>query len=93
MIFGNLLMKITINTLISAAQKIIYRNMQNVVLLASAQVRRKLYNQSIKDNSLAKFLLDEQNKFPLKNGTPLKMNFVIIDCKLIKLKSVGLCML
>ena len=46
--------------------------MQNVVLLASAQVRRKLYNQSIKDNSLAKFLLDEQNKFPLKKWDSLE---------------------
>ena len=50
---GTLPMNITINTVILAAQ-IIYRNRQISGTLALAQVKRKLYNQMIKENLLAK---------------------------------------
>ena len=50
---------ITINTVILAAQEIIYRNRQIGGTLVLAQVRRKLYNQMIKE--LAKYSLDQQN--------------------------------
>ena len=43
------------------AQEIIYRNRQIGGTLVLAQVRRKLYNQMIKENSLAKFSLEQQN--------------------------------
>ena len=54
-------MNTTINTVILAAQEIIYRNRQIGGTLVLAQVRRKLYNQMIKENLLAKFSLDQQN--------------------------------
>ena len=54
-------MNITINTVILVAQEIIYRNRQIGGTLVLAQVRRKLYNQMIKENSLAKFSLVQQN--------------------------------
>ena len=60
-IFGTLPMNITINTVILAAQDIIYRNRQIGVTLVLAQVRRKLYNHMIKENLLAKISLDQQN--------------------------------
>ena len=48
-------MNITINTVILAAQEIIYRNSQVDGTLVLAQVIRKLYNQMIKENLLATF--------------------------------------
>ena len=61
LVFGTLPMNITINTVILAAQEIIYRNRQIGVTLVLAQVRRKLYNQMIKENLLAKISLDQHN--------------------------------
>ena len=60
-IFGTLRMNNTTNTVILSAQEIIYRNRQIGGTLVLAQVRRKLYNQMIKENLLAKFSLDQQN--------------------------------
>ena len=60
-IFGMLPMNITIITVILAAQEIIYRNREIGGTLALAQVRRKLYNQMIKEYLLAKFSSDQQN--------------------------------
>ena len=54
-------MDITINTVIIAAQEIIYRNRQIDCTLALKQVRRKLYNQMIEESFLAKFSIDKQN--------------------------------
>ena len=60
-IFGMLPMNITINTVILAAQEIIYRSRQIGGTLALAQVRHKRYNQMIKEHLLAKFSLEQQN--------------------------------
>ena len=60
-ICGTLTMNITINIAILAAQEIIYRNRQKGGTLVSAQVKRKLYNQMIKESLLAKVSLDQQN--------------------------------
>ena len=51
-IFGTLPINITINTVSLAAQEIIYRNWQQHVggTLALAQVRRKFYNQMMREN-------------------------------------------
>ena len=54
-------MNTTINTVILAAQEIIYRNRQIGGTLVLAQVRRKLCNQMIKENLQAKFSLEQQN--------------------------------
>ena len=54
-------MSITINTVVSGAQKIIYRNRQTGDTLAIAQVRRKLDNEIIKEHLPAKLSLDQQN--------------------------------
>ena len=59
-IFGTLPMNLTINTVILAAQEIIYRDnliMQIGGTLVLAPVRRKLYNQMIKENLLANFFI------------------------------------
>ena len=55
-IFGTLPIDITMNTVILAAKGIFYRNGQIVLV----QVRRKLYNQMIKEKLLAKLTLDKQ---------------------------------
>ena len=65
-IFGTLPMNITINTVILAAQEIIYRHRQIGGTLVLAQVRRKLYNQMIKENLLAKFSFYLQQNFHKK---------------------------
>ena len=57
-IFDTLQMNITINTVISADQEIIYRNRQIGGTHALIEVKRKLYNQMIKENLRAKFSLD-----------------------------------
>ena len=51
-IFGTLPINITINTVSLAAQEIVYRNWQLHVggTLALAQVRRKFYNQMMREN-------------------------------------------
>ena len=54
-------MNITANTVILAAQEIIYRNRQIGGTPALAQVRRKLYNQMIKENLRTRYSLDKQN--------------------------------
>ena len=58
---ATLFINITINTVILAAQEIIYRNRQIGGTLALAQVRQKHYNQMIKEHSLAKFSSDQHN--------------------------------
>ena len=60
-IFGTLQMYTTINTVILAAHQTIYINMQIGDTLTLARVRRKLYNQMIEENVVAKFSLDKQN--------------------------------
>ena len=64
-IYGMLPMNITINTVILAAQEITYRNRQIGGTLALARklynVRRKLYNEVIKEHLLAKFSSDQQH--------------------------------
>ena len=60
-ISGMLPMNITINTVMLVAHEIIYRNRQIGGTLALAQVRRKLYNQMIKEHLLVKFSSDQQN--------------------------------
>ena len=74
-ICGTIPMNITVNTVILAAEEF-YRNRPICVTLALAQLRRKLYNQTIKETLLA--------KIPAEIGTLLGMIFAIIDCKLIK---------
>ena len=55
-------MNIIINTVILAAQEIIYRVRKWVELSQYlTQVRRKLYNQMIMENLLAKLLINKQN--------------------------------
>ena len=70
-------MNIIINTVILATQEIIYRNRQIGSTIALMQVRLKLYNQLIYPYLLAKFSLDKY----IKSGNPLKMIFVVIDCR------------
>ena len=75
-------MNITINTVILAAQEVIYRNRHIGGTLELAQVRHKLYNQMIDEQFSAKSSLVTQNFH--KSVTPLKMIFVIIDFQPIK---------
>ena len=59
--FGTLPKNIAIDTVILAAQDIIYRNRKKGGTLAMGPVRRKLYNQIIKENILSKFSSDKYN--------------------------------
>ena len=64
-------MNISTYTEILATQEIIHRNKQIGGTLSIVQVRRKLYNQIIKENLLAKFSLAKQN-FHVKWGIHLR---------------------
>ena len=81
-IFGVLPMNITINTVILAAQEIIYRNRQEGDTFVVVQLRRKLYIQMIIEHLLSKVSI---YKTSMKSGIPLKTIFVAVDFQMIKL--------